>query len=66
MSRYVHFASRLTGWNAIKSVSCGQSLLDMHRSSNLPFVQRAEQLQLNMTDAQYKEVNSRFRSRFRC
>lgn len=35
MSRYVHFASRLTGWNAIKS--------------------RAQQLGLNMTDAQIKQ-----------
>jgi homocitrate synthase len=36
MSRYVHFASRLTGWNAIKS--------------------RVEQLGLNMTDDQIKQV----------
>jgi homocitrate synthase len=35
MKRYVHFASRLTGWNAIKS--------------------RAQQLNIEMTDAQYKE-----------
>ena len=35
MSRYVHFASRLTGWNAIKS--------------------RAQQLNIEMTDAQFKE-----------
>jgi homocitrate synthase len=35
MKRYVHFASRLTGWNAIKS--------------------RAQQLDIEMTDAQYKE-----------
>ncbi|TVY54199.1 Homocitrate synthase, mitochondrial [Lachnellula cervina] len=38
MSRYVHFASRLTGWNAIKS--------------------RATQLQIEMTDAQYKECTA--------
>jgi homocitrate synthase len=38
MSRYVHFASRLTGWNAIKS--------------------RAAQLQIEMTDAQYKECTA--------
>jgi homocitrate synthase len=38
MSRYVHFASRLTGWNAIKS--------------------RADQLGLQMTDAQYKECTA--------
>ena len=35
MKRYVHFASRLTGWNAIKS--------------------RAQQLDIDMTDEQYKE-----------
>ncbi|KAG5298269.1 homocitrate synthase [Histoplasma ohiense] len=38
MTRYVHFASRLTGWNAIKS--------------------RAQQLNIEMTDAQYKECTA--------
>ena len=38
MSRYVHFASRLTGWNAIKS--------------------RADQLGLQMTDAEYKKCTA--------
>lgn len=38
MKRYVHFASRLTGWNAIKL--------------------RAQQLDIEMTDAQYKECMS--------
>ncbi|KIX05335.1 homocitrate synthase, mitochondrial [Rhinocladiella mackenziei CBS 650.93] len=38
MGRYIHFASRLTGWNAIKS--------------------RAQQLKIQMTDAQYKEVTA--------
>jgi homocitrate synthase len=42
MSRYVHFASRLTGWNAIKS--------------------RAEQLGLQMTDAQYKECTTKIKA----
>ncbi|KAF2129571.1 homocitrate synthase [Dothidotthia symphoricarpi CBS 119687] len=42
MSRYVHFASRLTGWNAIKS--------------------RAEQLELKMTDAQYKECTTKIKA----
>jgi homocitrate synthase len=42
MSRYVHFASRLTGWNAIKS--------------------RAEQLGLNMTDAQIKSVTLKIKA----
>ncbi|KAF2009984.1 homocitrate synthase [Aaosphaeria arxii CBS 175.79] len=42
MSRYVHFASRLTGWNAIKS--------------------RADQLGLNMTDAQYKECTAKIKA----
>ncbi|KAF1938199.1 homocitrate synthase [Clathrospora elynae] len=42
MSRYVHFASRLTGWNAIKS--------------------RAEQLGLQMTDAQYKECTVKIKA----
>lgn len=38
IGRYIHFASRLTGWNAIKS--------------------RAQQLKIEMTDAQYKEVTA--------
>lgn len=38
IGRYIHFASRLTGWNAIKS--------------------RAQQLNIEMTDAQYKEVTA--------
>ncbi|KAI1869080.1 uncharacterized protein JN550_006067 [Neoarthrinium moseri] len=42
MSRYVHFASRLTGWNAIKS--------------------RAEQLQIAMSDAQYKECTAKIKA----
>lgn len=42
MSRYVHFASRLTGWNAIKS--------------------RASQLQIEMTDAQYKECTAKIKA----
>lgn len=42
MSRYVHFASRLTGWNAIKS--------------------RAEQLGLQMTDAQIKAVTLKIKA----
>ncbi|KAJ6188753.1 hypothetical protein N7519_003661 [Penicillium mononematosum] len=42
MSRYVHFASRLTGWNAIKS--------------------RAQQLNLEMTDAQYKECTAKIKA----
>ncbi|KAF1824319.1 homocitrate synthase [Dissoconium aciculare CBS 342.82] len=42
MSRYVHFASRLTGWNAIKS--------------------RAEQLGLNMSDAQIKAVTLKIKA----
>ncbi|KAF4635718.1 hypothetical protein G7Y89_g2366 [Cudoniella acicularis] len=41
MSRYVHFASRLTGWNAIKS--------------------RAAQLNIEMTDAQYKECTAKIK-----
>jgi homocitrate synthase len=40
--RYVHFASRLTGWNAIKS--------------------RADQLGLQMTDAQYKECTVKIKA----
>jgi len=42
MSRYVHFASRLTGWNAIKS--------------------RAEQLDIKMSDAQYKECTAKIKA----
>jgi homocitrate synthase len=42
MSRYVHFASRLTGWNAIKS--------------------RAAQLNIEMTDEQYKECTAKTKS----
>ena len=42
MTRYVHFASRLTGWNAIKS--------------------RAQQLKIEMTDAQYKECTTKIKA----
>jgi len=42
MTRYVHFASRLTGWNAIKS--------------------RAQQLNIEMTDAQYKECTTKIKA----
>jgi homocitrate synthase len=42
MTRYVHFASRLTGWNAIKS--------------------RAQQLKIDMTDAQYKECTAKVKA----
>ncbi|KAI9879182.1 MAG: Saccharopine dehydrogenase [Pleopsidium flavum] len=42
MSRYVHFASRLTGWNAIKS--------------------RAQQLNIDMTDAQFKECTTKIKA----
>ncbi|KAL1958159.1 hypothetical protein VTO42DRAFT_5014 [Malbranchea cinnamomea] len=42
MTRYVHFASRLTGWNAIKS--------------------RAQQLNIEMTDAQYKECTAKIKA----
>jgi len=42
MTRYVHFASRLTGWNAIKS--------------------RAAQLNIEMTDAQYKECTTKIKA----
>jgi len=42
MTRYVDFASRLTGWNAIKS--------------------RADQLNLKMTDAQYKECTAKVKA----
>jgi homocitrate synthase len=41
IGRYIHFASRLTGWNAIKS--------------------RAQQLQIEMTDAQYKEITAQIK-----
>ncbi|KAH6682959.1 mitochondrial putative homocitrate synthase [Halenospora varia] len=41
MTRYVHFASRLTGWNAIKS--------------------RAAQLNIEMTDNQYKECTAKIK-----
>jgi homocitrate synthase len=42
MSRYVHFASRLTGWNAIKS--------------------RAQQLNIELTDAEYKLVTAKIKA----
>jgi len=42
MTRYVHFASRLTGWNAIKS--------------------RAQQLNIQMTDAQYKKCTAKIKA----
>ncbi|KAH0551637.1 Saccharopine dehydrogenase [Trichoglossum hirsutum] len=42
MSRYVHFASRLTGWNAIKS--------------------RAQQLNIELTDAEYKLVTAKIKT----
>jgi len=42
MSRYVHFASRLTGWNAIKS--------------------RAAQLNIEMTDAEYKVCTAKIKA----
>ncbi|KAL4872936.1 hypothetical protein BDV12DRAFT_182580 [Aspergillus spectabilis] len=42
MSRYVHFASRLTGWNAIKS--------------------RAQQLNVHMSDDQYKECTAKIKA----
>ncbi|KAK2800218.1 Saccharopine dehydrogenase [Emmonsiellopsis sp. PD_5] len=42
MTRYVHFASRLTGWNAIKS--------------------RANQLNITMTDPQYKECTAKIKA----
>lgn len=42
LSRYVHFASRLTGWNAIKS--------------------RCEQLDITMTDTQYKECTAKIKA----
>ncbi|MCJ1476518.1 Saccharopine dehydrogenase [Lambiella insularis] len=42
MTRYIHFASRLTGWNAIKS--------------------RAQQLKVDLTDAQYKECTTKIKA----
>lgn len=42
LTRYVHVAHRLTGWNAIK--------------------QRAEQLQLNLTDEQIKKITAQIKS----
>lgn len=42
LTRYVHFASRLTGWNAIKS--------------------RATQLNLEMTDENYKECTAQVKA----
>lgn len=42
MTRYVHFASRLTGWNAIKS--------------------RAQQLNIEMTDAQFKDCTAKIKA----
>lgn len=42
MTRYVHFASRLTGWNAIKS--------------------RANQLNIEMSDEQYKECTAKIKA----
>jgi homocitrate synthase len=42
MARYVHFASRITGWNAIKS--------------------RAQQLNIEMTDAEYKECTAKIKA----
>lgn len=42
LSRYIHFASRLTGWNAIKA--------------------RVEQLNLDLTDDQIKEVTHKIKS----
>lgn len=42
MTRYIHFASRLTGWNAIKS--------------------RAEQLNIDMTDAEYKQCTLKIKA----
>ena len=42
MNRYVHFASRLTGWNAIKS--------------------RASQLNIEMTDNQYKDCTAKIKA----
>jgi homocitrate synthase len=42
LTRYVHFASRLTGWNAVKT--------------------RVQQLGLNMTDEQCKEVTAKIKA----
>ncbi len=42
LTRYVHVAHRLTGWNAIKS--------------------RAEQLQLNLTDEQIKQITAQIKA----
>ena len=42
LTRYVHVAHRLTGWNAIK--------------------QRAEQLQLNLTDDEIKKITAQIKS----
>ena len=42
LTRYLHIAHRLTGWNAVK--------------------QRAEQLQLNLSDPQVKEVTARIKA----
>lgn len=42
MARYVHFASRLTGWNAIRS--------------------RAQQLNISMTEKQYKECTAKIKA----
>lgn len=42
MARYVHFASRLTGWNAIRS--------------------RAQQLNVSMTEKQYKECTAKIKA----
>ncbi|GME88763.1 unnamed protein product [[Candida] boidinii] len=41
LTRYIHFANRLTGWNAIKS--------------------RVEQLNLNLSDDQVKEVTNKIK-----
>ncbi|GMC26680.1 homocitrate synthase LYS20 [Saccharomyces cerevisiae] len=41
MKRYIHFANRLTGWNAIKA--------------------RVDQLNLNLTDDQIKEVTAKIK-----
>ena len=42
LTRYIHFASRLTGWNAIKS--------------------RAEQLNIAMSDSEYKECTAKIKA----
>ncbi|CAI1924001.1 hypothetical protein SEUBUCD646_0D00700 [Saccharomyces eubayanus] len=41
MKRYIHFANRLTGWNAIKA--------------------RVDQLNLNLTDSQVKEITAKIK-----